>query len=664
MTTIKSSALDFNTIKNNLKTYLAAKDEYRDYNFEASGLSNLLDVLAYNTHLNALIANFTLNESFLSTAQLRSSVVSLAEGIGYSVSSSKSSRAVVKLSFNYTAAGRSTKVTLPAYTKFTTSVNNVTYTFQNIEPFYATDDGTGYYEFLDTNLSPNITIYEGTFRTKTFMVGEYTDNPVYVIPDKQLDTTTVTVKVYDSPSSNDFVTYESVVNAVTVSSQSRIYIIKEAPNGFFEMTFGDGVAFGQAPTAGSKIVVEYLSTKGVAANNAYIFSHSGPFNDGNVTVDRLTTITVGSSTGGGDKESLASIKNNAPYHYAAQNRMVTAEDYSALIKKKYGIYIEDIQAWGGQDNADPEFGAVYVSIKFNEDVNSETAAIIKRAILELSEQLAVVSFRLRFLDPITTYVETSTEFDFNPRLTTLTQNTIEQGVQTTIANYFETYTGDFHESFRRSQLLTEIDNFSNAILSSKMDVRMQQRFVPSTPTLTQLILDLTNYSIPDSKLNDAISLVNQQRYNDAAKLVSNYATASYTSVRTSLSSETLTTNALLHFPVSIAEPDDINYIISSSTFTYKNRLCIIRNKLKTKTLQIISTFNNRVIKDAIGSYDPGSGIVRLNYFEPTSIVGGVDYIKIAAVPANQSAIVPVRNNILEFDPDRSTIIGNVTTATN
>ena len=663
-TTIKSSALDFTNIKNNLKAYLAAKDEYRDYNFEASGLSNLLDVLAYNTHLNGLIANFTLNESFLSTAQLRSSVVSLAEGIGYAASTMKSSRAIVNLSFNYTAAGRLTKVTLPAFTKFTTTVNSVNYTFQTIEPYYATDDGTGYYEFVDENLSPNITLYEGTLRTKTFLVGDYTDNPVYVIPDKQLDSTTTSIKVYENPSSNDYVTYENINDAITVSSTSRIYILKESPNGFFEMTFGDGVAFGQAPAPGSKIVVQYLSTKGAIANNANIFSHNGPFTDGNVTIEKLTTIAVGRSAGGGDKESLASIRNNAPFHYAAQNRMVTAEDYSSLIKKKYGIYIDDIQAWGGQDNADPEFGAVYVSIKFNDDVNGETKAVIKRAIVELTNQLAIVSFRLRFQDPITTYVETTTVFDFNPRLTTLTQNTIEAGVQSTISNYFDVYTGDFHKAFRRSQLLTQIDDFSNSILSSRVDVRMQQRFVPSTPTLTQLILDLTNYSIPDALLNTVIELVNQQRYNDAAKIVTKYATASYTSVRTSISSETLTSNAILQFPASIAEADDKNYVIGSSSFTYRNTLCELRNRLKSTTIDIISTFNNRVLKSGIGTFDPGAGIIRLNYFTPTAITGNVNYIKVSAQPANQSSITPVRNNILAYDPDRSIVAGEITTATN
>ena len=146
-TTIQSSALDFNNIKNNLKTYLENKDEFADYNFEASGLSNILDVLAYNTHLNALIANFALNESYLSTAQLRSSVISLAESVGYIPDTKTSSQAKIRVFFNTSTVNRDTTIALPAYTKFTTSVDDVTYTFQTIETYYATDDGNGFYEF-------------------------------------------------------------------------------------------------------------------------------------------------------------------------------------------------------------------------------------------------------------------------------------------------------------------------------------------------------------------------------------------------------------------------------------------------------------------------------------------------------------------------------------
>ena len=170
-TTIKSTALSFDAIKNNLKTFLADKPEFNDYNFEASGLSNILDVLAYNTHYNALTANFALNESFLGTAQLRSSLVSLAEGIGYIPDSKTASKAVLNLSLNLSGVtGRPSTLQIPAGLKFNSVVDDVTYVFQTISDITATDDGNGIYEFKNAVGSKNIEVFEGTTRTKTFLV--------------------------------------------------------------------------------------------------------------------------------------------------------------------------------------------------------------------------------------------------------------------------------------------------------------------------------------------------------------------------------------------------------------------------------------------------------------------------------------------------------------
>ena len=369
-TTINSTALDFNNIKANLKTYLESKDEFKDYNFEASGLSNLLDVLAYNTHINGLIANFALNESYLPTAQLRSSLVSLSEGIGYVPDTDTASQANVRITFNSTAAGRDTKVALPAYTKFTSTVDDVTYQFQTIVPHTATDNGNGFYEFLTKDGLNRIPIYEGTLKTKTFLVGEYEDNPVYIIPDTTLDADTVTVKIYSSSTATTFVSYQNIINATSISANSTIYVLKESPNGFFELSFGDGSTFGIAPTAGNRIEVEYLSTKGRVANGAVSFTPVSTFSVGAISNVTLNTTTWINSVGGKNKESIESIRQNAPYQYATQNRMVTAADYSSLILRNYSTLISDIASWGGQDNAEMvEFGAVYVSILFEDYVS-------------------------------------------------------------------------------------------------------------------------------------------------------------------------------------------------------------------------------------------------------------------------------------------------------
>lgn len=664
-TTINSSALDFATIKNNLKTHLANKDQFRDYNFEASGLSNILDVLAYNTHMNALIANFALNESFLGTAQLRSSIISLAEGVGYIPDTNIASKALVRVYFTTTAVPREQKIVLPAYTKFTTSVDDITYTFQTVEAYYAVDDGTGFYEFKTSDGSNNIPIYQGTLKTKTFLVGEYEDNPVYIIPDKTIDASTASIVVYENTSSTSGTPYQNILNASTISSQSTIYILKESPNGFYELSFGDGETFGVAPSAGNKIVVNYLSTVGEDANGAYVFTPTSTYIYGSIS-STLNTVVASRSLGGKVKESIESIRQNAPFQYAAQNRMVTPADYSALIQRTYSNLIDDIISWGGEDSLNPEFGAVFSSILFNSDVDQLTADNTKLAIIALAKQLAVSSFNLRFEDPVTTYIEVDTFFQFNPRLTDRTINAVTDTVRNAITNYFAANTGRFAQSFRRSNMLSLIDDVDNAVLSSRSTVRMQQRLIPSTPNLIDIVNGIVLGTLTSTQRNRIVKLVVMKKYEDAANYIINNGLTdqNYTSVLNTLSRTAVSVSQTIRYPVPIAIPDDDEYSITSSQFMYRGKVCVIKNRLTKNTLQIVSLQNDTVVVNNVGYYTPSTGEVTLNYFEPTSIIGGVDYIKLAAVPANQSAIRPLRNERLVYDPDRSSVTAVITSANN
>ena len=672
-TTIKSSALDFNNIKSNLKTYLANKEEFKDYNFEASGLSNILDVLAYNTHLNALTANFALNESYLGTAQLRSSMVSLAEGIGYVPDTRTSSQALVRLFFNTSTTPRDTKITLPAYTSFTTSVDDVNYTFSTISDFIADDNGNGYYEFKTSDGSTSIPIFEGTRRTKTFIVGQYEDNPVYVIPDGNLDADTVTVKVYNSVTSTSSTTYQNIINATTITSTSTIYILKESPNGYFELSFGDGETFGVAPTAGTRIEVDYISTSGNAANGASAFSSNQvlTFGTTNTFTSSLNVSTVSNSVGGDTKETIESIRKNAPFQYATQNRMVTAEDYTALILRKFSTFIDDIVSFGGEDAADPEFGAVFTSIKFKNDVSNDTQLAKKREIIGLASQLAITSFNLRFIDPITTTIEADVFFQFNPKLTDTTENQIVSSVQNVITNYFSLNTGKFKQSFRRSNLLSLIDDIDPAILSSRADIRMQNRFTPTAPSIATVVQNLTlNGSgvatISAANVAIVVDLVTSERYKDATNhLISNSTTQStnYAGVLSALTAASSTSSQTLRYPVAISEPSNIDYIVTSNQFVYEGKTAFLRNKLSDTAIQIVAVAGEEIILDSVGSYNPTAGTASINYFNPTSIIGG-DEIKLAVVPANPSAISPTRNEILSHDPSRSLVKAVIVNAVN
>jgi hypothetical protein len=595
-TTINSTELDFDAIKNSLKTFLAQQPDFADYNFEASGLSSLLDVLAYNTHYNGLLANFALNESFLSTAQLRSSLIGLAGSLGYQVGSRKASRGVVNITVTNNANPSS--MTIPAGFIVTSTVDNQSFTFVTRDTLIATNsgDGSNLYTFaLDGN--KNVPVFEGVAKTKTFIAGPASEDDTYVIPVNTLDLDTVVVKVYDSVSSSTFDRYININDASSIDATSKLYIIKETPNGFYEITFGNGTRLGNTPQTGQKIVVEYSTTSGPGANGARNFAPSSTI-AGFAGV--INVVTVSSSTGGSFKEELESIRKNAPYLYASQNRMVTASDYSALIRRNFPNVIEDIKSWGGEENVPPKYGSVFVSIDFSTDdttIQSDAKADIKN----LAKNLSVASFDVEFTDPLQTFLEVDVVFQFNPNLTSQSQTAVESLVRTTMQNYFATELGGFDESFRRSNLLTAIDASEQSILSSRAILRMQNRFVPKSAVV--------NYSI--------------------------------------------------NFPSSIATPDDVDHRILSGNFTIANEQCFFRNALKTSNIEVVRISDGAVLIDNIGSYDASTGVITLSNFTG-ELIG--DNIKITATPANESVIIPQRENLLLFDNDASSVRAVITSS--
>lgn len=612
-TTINSSALDFQAIKNNLKTYLKQQSEFVDYDFEASGLSNLLDVLAYNTHINGLTANFALNESFLNTAQLRSSVVSHAETLGYIPASRTSSQGSIKMSFNLGTADISNvpeKLQISSGYKFRATVDDTTYTFQTQELIEAINDGNNFFQFSTLDGSTSIPVYEGIAKTKTFYAGQDGEDTLYIIPDPNMDRQTALIKVFESPTSSDYTTYVNLETASNLDATTPAYILKEAPNGFYELTFGNGSTLGAVPKGGTKITVEYLSVAGDEANGATIFE---PLDTVEVTeppsgvgLERIPTVsTVSKSVGGSEKESLASIRRNAPFRYATQNRMVTHVDYASLVLRNYGHLITDIIAWGGEDNLSPEFGTVFLSIVFNDDVTTSIANQTKDNIRVLVDQLSIASFALKFTDPVKTYIETNVFFQYNPDYTNLSINALQEQVRTTMVNYFTNNTGEFAQSFRRSNLLTLVDDVSNAILSSRADVKMQQRFTPS------------------------------------AGIEQNFS---------------------LSFPVPIAAPDDVNYTVESSNFILNSTDVKIRNRLNTNVLELVNTSTGNALSgyNNIGYYEAATGRVYLVGLRTDAS----PLIKLSCSPANSSAIVPEREYILDYDNTRLSAKGISTTAKN
>ena len=598
MATIQSTDLDFDAIKSSLKTYLQRSTEFQDYDFEASGLSNILDVLAYNTHINGLIANVGINESFLNSAQLRASVVAHAETLGYRPRSRTAS--VVNLNLSLATANAALPLaTLPKNSTFTTSIDGQSYTFQTLEEYTASNDGAGNFSFVTSAGSTSIPAYEGTVKTKTFIIGDTADDQVYVIPDVTIDTSTVNVKVYETVTSSSFVSYVDIEDTVRINAESKVYIIRETPNGFYEISFGEGNVLGLAPQAGNKIVIEYISSIGAAANGGTTFVA-----DQDITVSGtdypLTITTVSNSASGAEKESINSIKANAPISFATQQRLVTAEDYKALILSRYSSTVQDATAWGGNDNVPPVYGRVYVSLKFIEGLTSDNQTVIKNSIQsQLSANLGIMSIDTVFEDPIDTFLELTTRFNFDPDLSGITVEAQQVNIQNTINNYFSANLSTFDAVFRRSTLLATIDALSPAILNSTMTVKIQQRF---TPTLNSAL----NYNI--------------------------------------------------NFPVVLSSPSSTEYIITTSVFTLATGETVFgRNRLNSTILELVDTTSGSVIVDNAGSYAQSTGVVSFVGVNISSHVG--DSVKVTSTPGNQSTIRPLRNYIITIDSNRSTSIG-------
>lgn len=593
--TINTSDLDFNDIKSKLKTYLRNSGEFEDFDFNTSGISNILDVLAYNTHINALVANLSINESFLSTSQIRTSVVGHAESLGYTVKSRTAARATVGLEI--TIENPPSTFTLSRGSEFFASIDDVGYRFLAVEDHTTQLGNDGKFTFN------NIQIAEGKFKTRTFVANQ-TPNVSYVIMDENIDTSTISVHVYENGNSTNYEVYQDLNTVSTIDDNSRVYMVGETPSGNYEIFFSDGNILGKRPKQGNIIEVSYISTKHVEGNGAKSYSLNG-FEG--VSITSSTT-----SAGGSDRESLDSIKLNAPRSYTTQNRLVTADDYTALIMAKYSNYLRDAIAWGGNDNVPPEYGKVFVSLNFQEDVDDTVTKSEKSRIQqELTSNLSIMSIDLELVDPELTYLEIQTVFNVDALKSNKSQ-TLETDVQSLINAYIETELSTFNSTFRRSNLLAQVDNLSPAILNSRMTVKVQQR-IPVTEIFTET--GLTDKIEKDFHVN---------------------------------------------FPVFLAEPDNDDHTITSSVFKSNGQNVIIKNKLGSTKLQLLD-MDNIVKIDNIGSYEPARGTVTLNALTVDENSYVDDVIKISATPANQSTIVPLRNYILTLDSGLSTTRSNLDT---
>jgi len=434
------SELDFENIKGSLKRFLSNQNEFKDYDFEGSSLAILLDLLAYNTHYLAYNANFVANEMFLDTAQLRSSVASLAKLVGYTPNSARAPIADLKLVIN---DGTGSIITIPAGTKFTSSIDDLTYSFVTVAD-KTVQPVDGVYTAQSLN------VYEGTYVSYNYTYDEQDIDQRFLISSDRVDTTTIKVVIQNSASDVTTNVYTKATSITELDGTSKVFFLQEAEDGQYEIYFGDGV-IGKKLDDGNIINVSYVVTNKTEANGATAFTLSG-------SISGFTDITVtvnSSAQGGAEPESLQSIKRNTPDFYSSQDRAVTIEDYKSKVKQLYAN-TQAVSAWGGEDAETPFYGRVYISILPTSGSNL-TDSTKARIVTDL-KKYSVASVTPVIVDPETTNVLLTSTIKFDEKVTTKTSDTLKSNIITTITNYNANTLQSFDTIFRHSKLTGLIDD--------------------------------------------------------------------------------------------------------------------------------------------------------------------------------------------------------------
>ena len=455
------SELDFENIKSSLKRFLSNQTQFKDYDFEGSSMAVLLDLLAYNTHYLAYNANFVANEMFMDTAQLRSSVASLAKLVGYTPNSARAPIADLKLVIN-DATGST--VTIPAGTKFSSSIDGLTYTFVTVGD-HVVQPVDGVYTAQSLN------VYEGTYVSYNYTFDSSDIDQRFLIPSDRADSTTIKVAVQNSASDVTTATYTKATSITELNGDSKVYFLQEAEDGQYEIYFGDGV-IGKKLDDGNIISISYVVTNKTEANGATSFSLSG-----SISGFTDVTITVNSSAqGGAEPESLQSIKTSSANFYASQDRAVTVEDYKSKTKQLYAN-VQSVSAWGGEDNDVPFYGRVYISILPTSGSNL-TESTKSRIITDL-KKYSVASVTPVIVDPEITNIILRSSIKFDQTATTKVADAIKSDVITTITNYNANTLQSFDNMFRHSKMTGLIDDTDESILSNVTTVQLRKSFTPT-----------------------------------------------------------------------------------------------------------------------------------------------------------------------------------------
>ena len=453
---INVSDLDFDLIKTNLKEFLKSQDQFTDYDFEGSGLNVLLDVLAYNTHYNAMYTNLAVNEMFLDSASKRDSVVSIANNYGYLPVSRTCAYANISMTVPV-GSNTSATLSLPKYSPFTSTISGVEYTFYTIlETIGIRNEALSRYEFS------SIDLYEGKPVIERF---NYLDGTKIVLQNKNIDVSTIKVSI-KNPTSLNTTAYKYSENIITLTSTSEVFFVREIENEQYHIYFGKD-NLGKEPEIGSVITIEYIVTNGPAANGIKLFTYTG------TDYGNQPTITIlKAAAGGREAETIDEIKYNVSHKYKVQDRAVTSQDYVDIVRANYPD-IDAINCWGGDTMNPPIYGKVYICIKPQSSLFLTLSD--KNSIIEdIIKPKAMLGIFPTLVDPIYNTIQVETTAFYNPNLTNKSSSQIEQAVRQAIVSYNDTYLQKFDGALRYSRLIRAIDDADTSIINNITTVTLRR----------------------------------------------------------------------------------------------------------------------------------------------------------------------------------------------
>lgn len=473
-TSLRVAETDFDNLRSSLETFLKSNDKFLDYDFDSSGISMILDILAYNTYHTAFYLNMVGNESFLSTAQRRENVVARAKMLGYTPRSAQGATAYLNITIS--PDDSPTTITINKNERFTTTIDGAQYTFVTPNTSTISADSSG-------NFVANVEIVEGEPLTHRFTVDD--QSPVdYVIPNANVDTRSIEVRIQESDVDTTKTTYNLADSLTEVLGNSEVYFLEEVDDGKYEVYFGDNT-LGKKPVNDNIVIIDYRVCNADVTNGANNFTAPS-------TLGGYSDFTINSTiraSGGDEQESISSIKFNAPKNYEAQDRAVTNRDYISIIKNKFAD-IQSVNVWGGEENIPPKYGQVFISIK-PKDANLLTETR-KGTILDYLQDRSVLSIDPVIVDPAFLYIVTNSIVKYNPKKTTLSPAALLSQIETEIQEFETEKLGEFGEEFIHSDFVHDIAEVNDSFTGAQTSVTLQKRIVPITGSQTTYSVEFGN----------------------------------------------------------------------------------------------------------------------------------------------------------------------------